>query len=260
MSARERTVWSLPGQAGFAAVVGRALGCPVHVGEPAPPCDVVHVVGMYDCPTFAETLRSTEQAGRRVYHWMGPDAANRFWPERIPDGLHLCPSEAVRDLLHARGVHAKVLPLPTTIHAPVTPFGGARVVAVYGGVDPREYGLSMVGALRECLPGVRFLTYGRGQFDEAGMARVLDGARVYLRLRRVADGALSSREYLAAGRRVVSTDDLPYGVRVAADDLPGVLESVEAAVAQREPDHEAAAFWTARNTDASFAEEMGRML
>jgi len=260
VSGEARTlVWSLAGQAEFARVVGRALECPVHVANEIPPCAVVHIVGMYDCPTFATTLRSTRASESRVYHWMGPDAANCFWPSRLPAGLHTCPSTAIRDLLLARGVDAQVLSLPTRIHAPVTPFSGSPVVAIYGGGDPPQYGMSMVRALQECLPEVGFLGYTKGQFAEELMPDVIARARVYLRLRRVADGSWSSREYLAAGRRVVSTDQLRFATQVARDDLVGVLASVEAALAEPEPDFEAAAYWAPRTSDASFVEEMGRL-
>ena len=255
-----RVVWSLPGQSQFAATVGRALDCPVYTSSEIPACDVVHIVGMYDCPTLATTLRCTRDARRRVFHWMGPDAANCFWPDRLPDGVHLYPSEAVHHLLRRRGIEARIRPLPTFVHAPVTPFAGSPVVAVYGGTDPHQYGMSMAKALYECMPGVDFLSYGKGQFAEDVMPQVIARARVYLRLRRVADGGVSSREYLAAGRRVVSTDDLPFAMRVKRGDLVGVLDALKVALAEPEPDLKAAAYWTPRNTDASFAEEMGRLL
>ncbi len=259
-AARRIAVWSLPGQAQFASVVGRALDCKVYVSAEIPACDVVHIVGMYDCPTFATTLRRTQAAARRVYHWTGPDAANCFWPDRLPEGLHLCPGEAVRDLLHRRGIEAQILPLPTRVHAPVTPFADSPVIAVYGGTNPHQYGMSMAQALYECMPGVGFLSYGKGQFAEALMPEVIARSQVYLRLRRVADGGISTREYLAAGRRVISTDDLPFVSRVARDNLPGVLAAVKAALAEPEPDAEAAAYWAPRNTDAAFAEKIGHIL
>jgi hypothetical protein len=253
-------VWSLPGQAAFAAVVGRALGLPAYVSAEVPACDVVHIVGVYDCPTFATTLRYTQAAQRRVYHWMGPDAADCFWPDRLPEGEHLCPSERVRQLLAAKGIDAVVLPLPTGIHARVTPFSGSPVVAFYMGSNPAEYGLTMANAVLECIPGVKMLVYSKGQFDEELMPQVVARARVYLRLRRVGDGCVSSREYLAAGRRVVSTEELPFVTRVRRDDLLGVVEAVKAALVEPQPDREAAAFWTQRNSDAWFSEEMGRVL
>ena len=146
------------------------------------------------------------------------------------------------------------------VHAPVTPFASSLVVAVYGGADPHEYGMGMAQALYECLPGVDFLSYTKGQFAAELMPEVIARARVYLRLRRVADGAISSREYLAAGRRVVTTEELPFATRVARDDLPGVLAAVRVALAQPEPDAEAAAYWAPRNAGARFAEEIGRLL
>ena len=260
MSARDAVVWSLPGQAPFAGVVGRALGCEVHVGGEIPQCDVVHVVGVYDCPAFATTLRCTRAAARHVFHWLGPDAANRVWPDRLPPAIHVCPSEDVRELLARRGIEAQVVPLPTLVHAPVTPFEGQPLVAIYGGRDPHQYGMSMAQALYECVPGLAFLSYGTGQFAEEVMPEVIARSSVYLRLRRVADGSLSTREYLAAGRRVISTDVLPFATCVARDDLPGVLAALQAALAQPEPDLEAAAYWAPRNSDAAFAEKMGRIL
>ena len=215
MTAAARSlVWSLAGQAEFASVVGRALGSQVYVSAQIPACGVVHIVGIYDCPTFATTLRCTKAGERRVFHWMGPDAANCFWPERLPEGVHFCPSEAVRELLGRRGIEAQILPLPTRVHAPVTPFSDSPVIAVYGGNDPHQYGMSMARALHECMPDVGFLSYTKGQFAESLMPEVIARARVYLRLRRVVDGSLSSREYLAAGRRVITTDDVPMAERV----------------------------------------------
>lgn len=258
--AASTAVWSLAGQAGLASAFGRALGCGVHAGSELPPCDVVHIVGMYDCPTFATTLRSTAAATRRVYHWTGPDAANCFWPERIPRGLHVAASAGVRELLRRRGIEASVVAPPVRVHAPVTPLEGSPVIAIYGGTDPGQYGMSMAQALYECMPDVGFLGYTKDQFAEESMPGVISRAHVYLRLRALEDGCVSSREYLAAGRRVVSTDDLEYVSRVSADDLPGVLAAVKAALAHSEPDTEAAAYWAARNTDERFADEIGRLL
>lgn len=253
-------VWSLSGQADFAATVGRALALPVYVSCEVPACDAVHVVGVYDCPTFATTLRCTRLARRRVLHWLGPDAANRFWPERLPEAAHLCPSEAVRSLLSGRGVEASILPLPARVHAAVTPLDPLPTIAIYGGTNPHEYGMRTAHAISECMPDVPFLSYVKGQFDEEVMLEVIARSRVYLRLRRVADSAISSREYLAAGRRVVSNDGLPFATQVARDDLPGVLDALKAAMAEPEPDFEAAAYWTERNSDVWFAEKIGRLL
>jgi hypothetical protein len=254
------TVWSLAGQSGFAAAFGRALGCRVYTSGEIPPCDVVHVVGMFDCPTFATTLHCTRAARRRVYHWTGPDAANRFWRERIPEGLHVCPSEQVRVVLARNQIDAAIVAPPVRVHAPVTRFTGSPVVAVYGGMNPSQYGMGMAQALYECLPGVTFLSYAKDQFSEGLMPEVIARSNVYVRLRRVSDGHVSSREYLAAGRRVVSTEELEYVTHVERDDLPGVLAAVKAALGQTEPHTEAAGYWTARNCDERFAEELERLL
>jgi hypothetical protein len=245
-AAAKTAVWSLAGQADFARVVGRALSCAVHVGTEVPACDVVHIVGMFDCPSFATTLRMTRAARDRVYHWAGPDAANCFWADRIPEGTHVCATSVV-------------LP-PVRIHAPVAPFTGAPIVAIYGGTSAAEYGIQMAMALHECLPGVRLLSYARNQFAEELMPEVIAATRVYLRLRQVSDGCVSSREYLAAGRRVVSTEGLRGSMRVAHDDLPSVLGAVVRALEEPEPDHRAAAYWTPLNADARYAEEMERVL
>jgi hypothetical protein len=253
-------VWSLAGQAGLASAFGRALGCPVYSATETPECEVVHIVGMYDCPTFATTLRATHAAARRVYHWTGPDATNRVWPDRIPNGLHVCPSQEVRDVLLERGIEASVVAPPVRVHAPVTPFVGSPVIAVYGGLNAHEYGMSMAQALYECLPGVGFLSYMKDQFPADQMPQAIERSRVYLRLRRVPDGCVSSREYLAAGRRVVSTEHREHATQVERDDLPGVLAAVKAALEQPEPDAEAAAYWRPRICDERFAEEMERLL
>jgi hypothetical protein len=259
-SAGGTAVWSLAGQAGFASAVARALNCAAYTQEELPPCDVAHIVGMFDCPTFATTLRNTRAAVRRVYHWTGPDAADCFWTDRIPAGTHICPSTRVRALLQERGIEAAVVAPPVRVHARVTPFVGSPVVAVYGGVDPSQYGKGVAQALYECLQGVGFLSYAKDQFAEELMPDVIARARVYLRLRSVEDGCVSSREYLAAGRRVVTTEELEHATRVDRENLPAVLAAVKAALAHPEPDADAAAYWAARNTDERFSDEMGRVL
>jgi hypothetical protein len=261
-AAAPKLVWSLPGQAVVARAFARALGCEAHAGDEAPECDVAHVVGVYDCPTFATTLRATARANRRVFHWLGPDAANRFWPDRLPQtAVHVAATPSIQRLLAAHGVEAAVVAPPVLVHAPASPFApGAPVVAVYGGADPSTYGMSMVQALYECLPGVQFMSYGRDQFAEELMPQAIARARVYVRLRAVEDAGVSAREYLAAGRRVVCTQDVEHAAVVARDDLPGALAAVKRALSFPMPDAKAAAYWSAVNRDERFASEMERVM
>jgi hypothetical protein len=250
-------VWSLPGQALFARSFARALGCEAYAGDQIPACEVVHIVGMYDCPTFATTLRATAGAGIRVCHWLGPDAANRIWPQCLPAAIHVASTSAVAELLRVQGVTAEVVAPPVLVHAASMPFPpGPPVLAVYGGADPNTYGMSMVRALFECLPGVKFMSYVKGQFAEELMPQAIQYARAYLRLRQVEDAGVLAREYLAAGRRVVTSQKMQFASRVSPADLPGVVSAVRRALSLPMPDAQAAAYWSQINRDERFVRDI----
>jgi hypothetical protein len=237
----------------FGRIVARALGCRLFIDRPVESCDVCHVVGVIDAPTYAHTIESTSAAARLVLHWTGPDARTLFDHSRLPEATHLCESEGVRSALGEREVQAQVLPLPTWLHVPPSPLPDPPVVAAYGGARPVRYGALMVRVLWERFGGtVRFLSFTESQFADEILPEVVSRSSVFLGLKPIEDGALFAREFMEAGRRAVVTRELEFARRVDYEDLASVATALEDALAEGEPDMEAAEHWRRENSDERF--------
>jgi hypothetical protein len=142
----------------------------------------------------------------------------------------------------------------------VTPLPSVPTVSMFVGTDPLRYGATMLRALKDAMPDVRFYEYPQGRYDAEGMRRLIDDTSVYLRLTQHDGGALSAKEYMGAGRRAVITADLPHAIQVSHDDFVGVIAALRRALRQEAPDEEAAAFWTQHNDPARFVADLEEAL
>lgn len=252
-----RTVWCARGMEHVGRAAASALGCPLLINAPVGDCDACHVVGMFDPPSYGVTLENTKRARTRVIHWCGPDVMLLPNPESLPEGaIHLCDSERLAAELAEKGVAAAIVPWPTGVHAPVSQLPAQPVVSVFLGDKPELYEASTVRAVMDALPEIRFTNYMQGSFDPDGMRLLIESTSVHLRLTQHDGSALSGREYLEAGRRVVTTQPLPFARQVPYDDLSAIVDALRSAVSEQEPDHEAAAFWRTENGPGRFRQRL----
>jgi hypothetical protein len=253
-------VWCMEGMAHFGRLVASVLEWDLLIDTPVPDCDTVFIVGLYDPPHYSHTLDMTKRAKRRVIQFCGSDVLFLSKPAMLPDATFTCDGDALKDELWSKGIDATVCTLPTTVHPTVTPYPEKPCVAVYFGGNATRYGSQQVAALQDVFPDVEWLTYPFGEYTAEQMPDVIARATVYLRLTEHDGGAVSSREYLEAGRRVICTADTPYATRVRHDDLTGIIIALRRALRETEPDYEAAAYYHAFNSAERFKADLGAVL
>lgn len=241
-------VWCLPGMRYFGELAASTLGWDLAVDRPTGDCDTVLIVGMYDPPTYGRTLAMTRRAKRRIIHWCGTDVLNLQDASLLPEATHLADHISLVDELHAKGVDATECMWPTRNHFEVTPLPKKPVVACYLGSNPTRYGADTLMAVEEALPEYEFIAYGFGTYTPDEMADLVRDTSVYLRLTAHDGSAASAREFMEAGRRAITTNGIPYAVRVNPNDVTGIISAVVKAAKETEPDWEAAAYWHAQNS------------
>ncbi len=256
-------VYCLDGMSFWGGVAASLLDCRLYQQVPlAKHYDKVLVIGMYDAPMYATTLDHTRWAKQRVIMWCGTDV--QFLPYDsnlvLPEAVHLCDSEALREELWDKGIEATVVPWPAPHHFDVTPLPEQKAVAFYMGSDPEKYGWSVLRAALEVMehdyPELTVYTYGANEMPPEKLAEVVALSNVYVRLTEHDGGAMSAKEYLEAGRRVVCTADLEYASRVKHDDVVAVVSALRKALKATEPDYEAAAYWHAQNSVERWKEQV----
>ena len=258
-------VWCLEPMRRFGEDLASALEWPLLVGAPVEEgTDLVYVVGMHDGPLYQVTLELTKAATRRVFHWCGADAFSLTEPAVLPEALHLCDTEAIARELGARGVDASVVMTPTRRHHDVSPLPSEGKVAVYlggaiTGTASNEYDPQTVRAVMDLLPDVGFVTWRHGAFEDEALAQVFADSSVMLRLTAHDGGARTAREFMEAGRRVVTTERLPHARVVRRGDVVGILAATREALEASEPDAEAAGYWKAQNSVERYLADLERV-
>lgn len=249
----ERIVWCTDSMEHFGGIVSRALGAPLLVQAPVGDCEIVHIVGLLDIQEYDMTREWTARARSRAIHWTGQDVLVLSRPEAVPQAVHFSGTEIVRQALQRAGIESAVAPLPAAYHFEVTPLPETPTVSVYFGSRAPLYSPDVVQAVMESLPNVRFVTYRQGNYDEEGMRRLVAETSVHLRLTQWDGCAVGAREYLEAGRRVVTSQPLEHASTVDLDDLDAILAALQEALSQGTPDTEAAQYWSEANADERFA-------
>ena len=211
-------------------VIAEARGWPLFLGTPCgDDVDTVHIVGMYDIPHYANTLRNTAKAKRRVISWHGSDARFLSRPDVLPEATHVFDSQQIADHLATFGIEGTVIPVPTTVHAPVTALPDEPVVGCYLGDSSRKYNQQMCLAVAESLPTVGFHFYSAGTFPASEMPEVIAKTSVFLRLTHFEGSCVSAREYKEAGRPVVG--GLPFAThKVDVESLESCVRGVRRAL------------------------------
>lgn len=240
----------------WADVLSDALGMTFLCELRVPECEHAIVVGMYaEDPRAA--LGYLDGAHKVTVIWCGYDAElvpgelmGPLWDKRF---RHLATHERIRRLLHAKGIESSVVNLPTTHHFSVTGLPKEKRVAFYG---DESYGLEMA---RRVVPSGDLITYRFGDVTNAGLAEIVSRSRVYLRLHTQDSNAATPREFMEAGRRVVSTIDQPFVFRVRADDEEGIRKALDSALAASEPDMAAAAHYKADNAPERFVRDFRKL-
>ena len=248
-------VFSTWGMKHFGQMYAKLLGWQYCEDMPVGDVDTVYIIGMYDSPDYDWTLENTKRAKRRVIHWCGSDAMALTRPEMLPEAIHLADSTMVQDQLRKHGIDAALVPAPTVLHPEVTPLPETPTVSVYFGSVPENYGASYVRYLMDCLPDVRWATYQFGQYDEEQMHELFKQTTVALRLTSHDGSAAGTREFLEAGRYVVTFRDIPHAKRVSPEDPVGLLRAVRAALGKKEPNKEAAEFYAWHNSAERFLQQ-----
>jgi hypothetical protein len=250
-------VYCLRSMAHFGSIISEVLGARLYVETPVGNVDRVFIVGMYDMPTYSKTLADTSRAKHRHIHWCGTDVQLLTHPELLPEATHSCSGDNLKsELFEKAGIDAVVLWEPSRPYA-VNPFPSVKRVGIYLGSEPRKYGVSTLRAVVEAMKDHEFFIYRHGDFED--MQQGIDACRAYLRLTRHDGGAMSAREYMAAGRRAVITADLPHAIRVPSDDLVKIVTAIRKATSYDEPDYEAAAFYSAANSPEAFLEAVSEV-
>ena len=254
-------VWCVSGMHHFGRVVSDALGWRLFVDAPVLDADTVLIIGMYDPPNYNYTLKMTQGAKKRVIFWCGSDIQALVRPDMLPDATHIAEAEWSREVLLAKGVSVDgCVTFPTSIHPKVTPLPEDDVVACYLGSNPSKYGESMLRALAELMPDVKFRAYTYGMYDSNEMLDVIADAKVYLRLVYPDGSATSAREYMEAGRRAITTVPVDYATVVKPDDLSAIASAVRRALRESEPDYEAAAYYHEFNSVERFVDDVRGLL
>ena len=254
-------VWCVSGMQHFGRIVSDALGWTLFVDTPVLDADTVYIVGMYDPPNYAHTLDMTKGAKKRLIHWCGTDVQALVRPDMLPEATHVAETPWLRDVLLTKGVSVDgCVTLPTHVHPDVTPLPDDDVVACYLGSNPSKYGESMLRALAELMPDVKFRAYTYGMYDSNEMLDVIADAKVYLRLVYPDGSATSAREYMEAGRRAITTVPVDYATVVRPDDLSAVAAAIRRALRETEPDYEAAAYYHEFNSVERFVDDVRGLL
>ncbi len=260
-------VYALQGMSYFGTFASRLLGCRYYEQIPLDrDFDKVLVVGMYDSPMFSTTLKHTQKAKQRIIMWCGSDV--QFCPHDaglvLPEATHLCDSENLKQELWERGIDATVCPWPTANNFDVTPYPELPTIAFYQGNQPEKYGASLVTAALEVIQNDKsdfgYLAYWAGEYTAEQMKDVVARSTVYVRLTEHDGGAMSAKEFLQAGRRVICSQDVKYAKRIAHDDLVGLIAALRKALKETEPDYEAAAYWKAQNSVERWKQQVGEWL
>jgi hypothetical protein len=247
----KNVVWCLSAMEHFGRVSAEALGWPLIIDGPVGDVDNVFIVGMYDPPYYAHTLRMTQPAKNKIIQWCGADTTF-VDPRYIPDATHFSSDESYRRaLLDNGGPDAPVVLLPCNarFEKPL-PMPKIPTVGVYLGSNPLKYGAEWVTALAKILPDVPFLTYEFGTYEDPSEAYAQTTVQVQLGF---TNGGCSLREAMEAGRHAISYGMEYEGViQFRPTDFMGLVKQVKKALAMKEPDAELAARWRDLNDPKHF--------
>lgn len=250
-------VWCVAGMVTFGKLLSESLGWPLIVESDVGTCDTVLIVGLYDAPAYEYTLKMTARAKRRIIYFCGTDVQMLTAPEALPaEATYLCETDEIARELAAKGIEASVVMFPTKMHPAATEFPAKPAVAFYQGNNPMKYGAHYVQILSEAFgDDIDIYVYGLETFDARGMQDLVDRTSVYLRLTEHDGGCASAREFMEAGRRAVITADLPHASVVSRIQPVRLLKAVREALAEREPDWDAASYYHAMNSRERFLSE-----
>lgn len=254
----QNVVWCLSAMSHFGKIAARALGWPLVVDGPVGDCDTVFVVGMYDAPLYEHTLRMTSRARRRIIQWCGADARVLTRPDLLPEAVHLASFDIYRDRVRAKGVACETLFLPTYFQPELMPMPEVPTITAYLGSNPPAYGSTIVAAVAECMPDVKFKVVTFGTLDEDGMRDLVEATTVSLQAGNL-NGGSTTREMMAAGRIALSTIPMPHARLIDGDDFVGIVANLRAALASSAA-IEQVAYWREHNSDATFAARIGEIL
>ena len=199
-------VYCVPGMVHWGKVISKALDWPLFAGCPVgDDVETVWIVGWYDPPHYGQTLEHTKRAKRRICSWHGSDARMLTDAGVLPESINVADSEQISQHLRGFGIESIVIPVPTTVHAPVTPLPDKPVIGCYLGDSSRKYNQGMALAVAEAMPDVDFHFYQTGMFSPTEMLEVMAKTSAFLRLTSFEGSCVSAREYLEAGRPVVGS-------------------------------------------------------
>lgn len=256
-------VWGLSAMTFHVQNWADALGWTPVIDQPiGDQVENVFVVGLYDAPQYKHTFESIARAKRKHFHICGTDAMYLLGPELMPGNADFsCGSKALQDELFQKGIKAKVFPDPTKFHfdEPL-PMPEQPAISMYLGFHPYKYGIRFAEAAAEILPTVKFHFYGHGTDDE-DLQKIFRKSSVHLRFTEHDGSAITAREYLEAGRYVITTVDLPHAI-VVPPRFVEIAESIEHALVQSEsgPNELAAAYYREYNSlerTEQIAKELG---
>jgi hypothetical protein len=243
----------------FGKVASKALGWPLYVNTMVGTCDTVYIIGLYDPPSYLYTLMHTAKAKRRIIHMCGTDV-QALVPESLPaDATYICESQGLAsEMWEKASVKASVIPFPTAHHFEMTPL--VEGVAFYTGMNPAQYGSGIMEAIDAAYPNLAIFPYYYGQYDAGQMQELVNKTSIAMRLPLHDGSAASAREFMEAGRRVISTADLPFATRVNRFDVPGIFKALNKALKEKEPDTAAAEFYRTFNSEETYLESVRGLL
>jgi hypothetical protein len=249
------------GMTHFGKVASKALGWPLYVNTMVGTCDTVYIIGLYDPPSYLYTLMHTAKAKKRVIHMCGTDV-QALVPESLPaEATYICESQGLADEMWEKAsVKATVIPFPTAQHYEMNPFPSEPAVAFYTGMNPAQYGSGIMEAIDAAYPELAIFPYYYGQYDAGQMQALCDKTTICMRLPLHDGSAASAREFMEAGRRVISTTDLPFATRVNRFGVPGIFKALNKAMREKEPDTAAAGFYRKFNSEETYLEAVRGLL
>ena len=257
----KKAIWCIEGMRSAGTNFHNETGYPLFVDSPVgDDIDQVIIMGMYDGPTYKHTLEMTKRAKTKHIHWCGSDVLYLANASILPEATHTCESMNLQEELYQKGIEAKILMQSTSLHVPLRPLPKTPVVSCYLGSDPQKYGVSLVKACMDAMPEYKFVTYQYGHQSPQEMVELIEKSTVHLRLAPHDGSALSCREMMEAGRYCVTATDLPFAWRVRFGDLQDTLKKVRKGLMMKEPNTEAAEYYSEWNSSERFKwnlEEMG---
>lgn len=245
---------------------------------------LLYMVGFY--PSVADRCAEAFKGhtGLRVAHWVGSDIWQLQqmstyhkkmliqWLDNNID-LHLTEFKLSQNELKAEGIESKILPIPPKKMFAPTPLPEKFTVAVYMPFQNQDnYMPAVLDDLTRKARNIEFKFFGdmskggkkgnveyMGRLDENGMEKLISESSCLLRLCKHDGLAISTEEFLCAGRHVVTNvPDIKYTEFIAGkiDDIIAKLEQLK----KKKVNKKSVQYWRKKLSHATYKKFFDNLL